>query len=205
LTSNLVLAQQVSVVQYSSFCEGSNLVEQKFVSERIRSLQKIDVRTWQVDAVIIRDCGGKLYPEVEQSQDTVFIEIHTIEMATYRLSNDKVVTELYQPEECYCAYQLKMQVSVDTIGHILVDKKQLKISDEKFLTYPIRYFVFKGDTTGYVDRYGLRQGHMVILKPKYILKSFYKDNIQTGCEIWDLKGENLIQAGECVGLLESKK
>jgi hypothetical protein len=37
----------------------------------------------------------------------------------------------------------------------------IQLSDEKYITYPVKYYIFNGDTTGYKDKYGRKQGIII--------------------------------------------
>lgn len=62
--------------------------------------------------------------------------------------------------ECSCCYEFAFEVEgiKDEKIKIKFRDKDIELSNERFLTYPIKYKILNGDTINYVDKYGLRQG-----------------------------------------------
>ena len=62
--------------------------------------------------------------------------------------------------ECYCYYTLTYQIKgiKDESTIIRFRGKDIELSDEKYLTYPLKFRIFNGDTLDFVDKYGYRQG-----------------------------------------------
>jgi len=82
--------------------------------------------------------------------------------------------------ECMCCYQFIYKI-VGLKGQeftIHLNDKPIQKSDDKYLTYPVRFDIYNGDTVNYFDKYGQRQGvflsHLKSNKP--MLKMIYKDS-----------------------------
>jgi hypothetical protein len=191
--------QEVGLRQYSFYCESTTMVDDKYLQERIKSIHGTRSDGWRIDAIIFDDCNIRLYPMVKMQRDTLVVDIYTVEKQELKLSNGDEIVEYSQPEDCTCAYELRMELQADWISSVKVNNRNLKLTDEKFQTFPVKYLVYKGDTTGYVDKYGLRHGCYVIDRTDGILKTYYKDNICTGCELWDRKGQIIEKSKECTG------
>lgn len=82
--------------------------------------------------------------------------------------------------ECICCYQFIYHITGlqerEFITHL--NGKPIQQSDEAYLTYPIRFDIYKGDTINYVDKYGFRQGLFLSESKDETppLKMVYKDN-----------------------------
>src|SRR5688500_8788549 len=193
------ICQEVALRQYSFFCESTTLVDDKYLQERIKSIQATSSSGWRIDAIIFDVCNVRLYPMVKMQGDTLLVDIYRVEKQELKLTNGDAIVEYSQPEDCTCAYELRMELQADRITSVKINNRNLKLTSEKFQTYPIKYLIYKGDTTGYVDKYGLRQGCYVIERTDEILKTYYKDNRCTGCELWDRKGQIVKRSNECLG------
>lgn len=193
-----VKCQDVNLRQYSFYCESTTLVDGKYLQERIVSIQRTISNSWKIIAIIFDDCNVHLYPVVKMQGDTLVIHTYRVEKQELKLSNGDKIVEYSQPEECKCAYELRMELQTDRISGVVINKKNLKLTDEEFQTFPKKYLIYKGDTTCYVDRYGLRQGCLVIERKDGILKTFFKDNECTRCELWDRKGQIIRKSNDCI-------
>lgn len=201
----LSYSQKVYLNDYSSFCESDVFTEGKYLQERINSIEK-QYDYWIIKATIIEDCGLKLYPEIIQQNDTLLIDTKTIDFQYNILENQDTVVEMSQPEECYCAYLISLKLLTDTISNIKLNGKSLPFTDERFQTFPIKYFVYNGDTTGYQDKYGLRQGIIVMKrKDNRVLKQYYQDNLINKYQLFDSKGKLLMETKEIDDILNYKK
>jgi hypothetical protein len=62
--------------------------------------------------------------------------------------------------ECFCCYEFAFEVEgiKDDKIKIKFRDKDIELSNEKYLTYPIKYKILNGDTINYVNKYGLKQG-----------------------------------------------
>ena len=194
-----VKCQEVSLRQYSFYCESNIQVDEKYLQERIKSMHETSSNGWEIEAIIFDDCNVRLYPVVRMQGDTLVVHTYRVEKQELKLSNGDTIVEHSQPEECECAYELRMELQADSIGSVRVNNKNLKLSDEEFQTFPIKYLIYKSDTTGYVDKYGLRQGCYGIERGDGVLKTYFKDNKCTRCELWDLAGQILKQSNDCLG------
>lgn len=200
----ITLAQEVFPTQFSSFCEGNIYLEGKYLQERINRIYKQNGR-WRIDATIIDDCGIKLYPECRMMEDTLFINTYAIEWQKNVLENGDAVYEQSQEEECYCAYLLRLEFSLDTLFNIKINNKNLPVTDEVFQTFDIKYFIHDGDTTGYQDKYGLRQGYMVFKNSAGVFRQYYKDGEFIYCEFYDRNGIVIKKSGDCLEILEATR
>ena len=189
-------AQQANLIQYSSFCESDILVDYKYVQERINKVQRID-NFWRVIVTVIDDCNLNLYPTFHEIDDTIFINTNIIEKQLKILSSGDTINEMLQPEECNCAYLIKMDLNIDTISNLKINNKKLPITEERFQTFPIKYFTYKNDTTGYDDTYGLRQGYFIFEKNGYIIKQHFVDNELESCELYNSSGVLLESDSDC--------
>jgi hypothetical protein len=192
------ICQEVVLRQYSFFCESTTMVDDKYLQERIKSMQGTSSSGWRIDAIIFDVCNVRLYPIVKMQGDTLVVDTYWVEKQELKLSNGDEIVEYPQPEECTCAYELRMELQADQISSVKINKRNLKLTNEKFQTYPIKYLIYKGDTTGYIDKYGLRQGCYAIERKDDIHKTYYKDNICLGCELWDKKGQIIRKSNECL-------
>jgi ribosomal protein L37AE/L43A len=130
--------------------------------------------------------------------DTLVVNTYRVEEQQLRLSNGDKIVEYSQPADCECAYELRMELQADRISNVKINNKILELTDEEFQTFPIKYLIYKGDTTGYADKYGLRQGCFVIERKDGILKTYFKDNECTHCELWDRKGQIIRKNNDCM-------
>lgn len=64
------------------------------------------------------------------------------------------------PCECTCCYEFIYQIVGIKNDNIKITfrNKNIETSDEKYLTYPVKYKILHGDTINQVDKYGLKQG-----------------------------------------------
>jgi hypothetical protein len=193
--------KKIRVLQYSSFCEDASLVEGKFLQERLKTIRKTIQGTVQINAVIIRTCGMKFGFTAQSLDGDVFIKSNEITSAVLTFS-DQVVSERYVEEECDCAYDVRIELDVDSFRSLSIDNHKLELTEERFKTFPIRYFIYQDDTTGYVDKYGLQQGHYTSVRSNFIVKTFYKDGAHVKCELWDLSGKLVDTDADCHTLLE---
>jgi hypothetical protein len=62
--------------------------------------------------------------------------------------------------ECDCCYEFTYQVAgVDTENiPVIFRGKQIEVTSEKYVTFPVRFRLVNGDTINYVDKYGFKQG-----------------------------------------------
>jgi hypothetical protein len=78
--------------------------------------------------------------------------------------------------ECACCYEFIYKISgIQNEGiPILFRNKEIKFSPEKYLIFPIRYDIHKGDTVNFIDKHNFKQGKWIILKDSlvYTLYSF---------------------------------
>lgn len=200
----LLYSQGVYLIDYSSFCESDDVIEDKYLQERINSIEHQNYY-WLIKATIIDDCGVKLYPKFRFQNDTLEIETYKIDFQINVLETKDTIFDMSQPEECYCGYLLSLKFSIDTIDNIKINGRILPITEERFLTFPIKYSVFNGDTTGYTDKYGLRQGvHIIKRYDKKILKQYYLDNKAIKYELFDSNGKLLLESEDFGDILDYK-
>jgi hypothetical protein len=200
-------AQEVAILQHSSFCEGdAGPGGPGSYRERIKDLRRKGRANFSFTAILTRDCDRPVFPvKASKRGDTLIVTTSQIEAATFNLSNGDQITRWYNEEECRCAYEFRMDVAVDTILAISIDGKILEKTDEKFVTQPIRYFIFNGDTTGYEDKYGRRQGAYIIKRKNDLLKPIYRDGVQVSCELLSLEGKLIRKEEDCVPFTDTPK
>ena len=207
LVAITAVGQDVTIVQHSSFCEdNAGLGGPGSYRERIKYLEQIESGNYSITAVLVRDCERPIFPvKAFKRADTLFITTSQVKMATYTLTNGLKVSRLYSEEECKCAFEVRMEAVADTVSVVSVDNKVLDRTDEKLITQAIRYFLFKGDTTGYEDKYGRRQGYIIIARKNDLLKSIYKDGVQLGCELLSLDGRLIRAEKDCPSFVDSRR
>lgn len=200
-------AQEIAIVQHSSFCEGNaGLGGPGSYRERIKAVERQDGANFSFTAILIRDCDQPIVPtKAIKNGDTLFVTTSQIETATFNLANGEKITKRYSEEECRCAYEFRVEVALDTISTISIDGRILEKTEERLVTQPIRYFVFNGDTTGYDDVYGRRQGAHVIRRKNDLLKSIYKDGIQLSCELLSLDGKLIRKEKDCHSFTDTNR
>lgn len=123
------------------------------------------------------------------------METHEIIYQTSVLDIGDTIQFSSSPQECACAYQISLKFNADTIENVKINGKTLPITDEVFKTHAVAYFIYKGDTTGYTDKYGVRQGLFIYeRKNGKILKVRYVDNQPTWYQLYDNAGKLLEEA-----------
>ncbi len=199
--------QQIPIVQHSSFCEGvAGHVGPAAYRERIKDAGLRDSGNFSFTAILVRDCGLPVFPvEAIKRGDTLFVTTSQIETATFNLDNGKQVTRRYELEDCHCAYEFRMEVATDTVSTISIDGRVLEKTEERWVTQPIRYFVFNGDTTGHEDTYGKRHGYYVIKRKNDMLKVIFEDGVQVGCELLSLDGKVIRKEKDCYPFIDTNK
>jgi len=195
--------EEVTIVQYSSFCESATMRGAPgAIRERISEVNHVNDHL-AFKAILIRGCGQPVIPtKAIRRGNVVYVTTAQLQSENLILSNGEKVVRSYLPEECECAHELRLELGTDGADTFVIDNITLEVTDEKFETQPLRYFVFRGDTTGYEDKYGRRQGYYIIERKKNMLRSHYKDGVQIRCELLSLDGELLEIAEDCYPLLK---
>ncbi|MGB0870079.1 MAG: hypothetical protein ACPGSD_10815, partial [Flavobacteriales bacterium] len=160
-STNYVLSQTITPRQYYSFCIDNESSEGKVYKEHIKYVKKQN-HFWILEFMFSNDCGLQFYPKMFFKNDTLNIKTLEIEQQRLVLNNTDTIVRWSTPEECYCTYDMKVELNVDTIQHIKINNKSLPISKEKFKTFPVRYIVHNNDTIGQFDKYGRKQGYFII-------------------------------------------
>jgi hypothetical protein len=85
-----------------------------------------------------------------------FIPKATFKKGTLNLD----IEETGEACECSCVYEFEFRIEgiKDDKIKIKFRDKDIEFSNERYLTYPIKYKILNGDTINYVDKYGFRQG-----------------------------------------------
>jgi len=192
----IVDAQKLYLMQYSSFCENDTDDGFRTIKERINRIYKFD-NLWRVEITVNKGCGVKLYPKLKILNDTLYINTIPISKQEIFLENSESFIEIPEELDCFCAHIVKMDISIDTIKNLKINGKKLPITNEIYETYPILYYTYKTDTTGYEDKYGLRQGYIVLEKKGFIMKQYFKDNKLIKCEIFTSDGKLLEKGVDC--------
>lgn len=138
-----------------------------------------------VEFTVIKACASKFRPELRFKHDTLFVDFITV-------LRPIAMVHSYKDLERECAYNMRVDISIDTIKNLIIDRKQLPITDECFEPYQKKYFVYKSDTTGFADNLGNVNGYQVDEINGFVLKLFYKDNEPEKCELFNSAG-NLIE------------
>jgi len=109
--------------------------------------------------------------------------------------------------ECICCYQFNYHITglKDKNFGVKLLSKAVEQSDEKYKTYPVEYFVFNGDTTGYKDKYGLRQGiHVSEFRGKLLYRHI-KDDQYIKFVLTDKNGNILKESTDYIEIWEYEK
>jgi len=190
-----VFSQNVYLRQYSSFCESDVFQDGKYLQERIKKIEKQD-SFWHVEAIIIDGCGKKFFPVHSMKEDTLYIDIKSISKQTmYFDSNDSII-EFQTPQDCECAYLIKMEFMTDTIINMKINNKILPNTDEAYQVFPEKYWIFENDTTGFVDKYGRKQGANLRKTDNYFVKTVYEDGELLNYILFDLEWNILLETKE---------
>jgi hypothetical protein len=198
-----VFSQKVYLSQYSSFCESDVFQDGKYLQERIKKIEKHN-GFWHVEAIIIDGCGKKFFPVHSMKEDTLYIVMKSILKQTMYFDSNDSITEFQTPQECECAYVIKMEFNTDTIINIKINNKILPNTDEAYQIFPEKYWIFENDTTGFVDKYGRNQGAFVRKTDNYFIKTFYKDGKVTNYILFDIELNALLETKEIDDILYFK-
>lgn len=202
---NFACAQEIPIIQYSSFCESNTWLGEKSYRERIVEVERTRDGYYAITAMLIRECGQPLFPlEAVQKQDTLFVSTTQITMATLSLDDGRQVSRVFNAGECHCVFEFRMEIAIDSVSLISFDGRVLEKTEEEFHTYPIKYFTFKGDTTGYIDKYGIRHGDQIIQRKTDLLKVKYKDGSPEECELLTLDGKVIANDADCFNLIQKE-
>jgi hypothetical protein len=183
--------QNITLLRNSSICEDLITPEGKQLQERIISIESEPVNS--IKFTLLDDCGLEFYPYLRMKNDTLEIEMIEINQKILILKNkDTIITHL-GPEECNCMYSHTIEFLGDTIMNIKVNEKNLRISEEPYITVKPVYFIYQNDTTGFIDKYGLRQGAFYFERKNNIMKRYYTNNKLTQIDIIDYSG-NLVSS-----------
>ena len=195
------------MVRHSSFCEGvAGHVGPGSYRERIKDVGRKDGGNFSFTAILVRDCGRPVFPvNAIKSGDTLFVTTSQAETATFNLASGEQVTRRYGLEERSCAYEFRMEIATDTLSTISIDGRILEKTEERWVTQPIRYFIFNGDTTGHEDSYGKRQGYYVIKRKNDMLKVIFEDGVHVGCELLSLEGKLIRKEKDCHSFTDTKR
>ncbi len=201
--AKILVAQGVTVQHFSSYCESNVTVGYKQLISRISEIS-YDGDFCRVDATLIRTCNLEFYPKVSKSNDTLYINLLTIAKQVIILQNGDTIEQFSEPEECSCAYQVRLGLYSDTIGTVSIDGRFYPFTDERFKEFPIRYITHNGDTTGMYDQYGLLQGIDISSEDDYVLKRYYKDSKPLKFELFDIKRNLLLETNSYDDILNYK-
>jgi len=96
------------------------------------------------------NCCVRMNPKMSYKNDTLYL----IESAPDTSIHEKIYCF------CDCCFELNLLISgiQDTNFVLKADGIVLRLSSEKYRTYPISFYLENGDTINYTDKYGLRQG-----------------------------------------------
>jgi hypothetical protein len=196
-----------------SICDNSDI-------ERIRQRiinQYFVNDTLNISLGIIAECDlDDPFIGIIQSNDTIDFKIERKPLIEYdSITHDTIYSQMIV--ECHCCYEFYFKILGLTSKnyYVRVNNELLLESNEKYLTYPVKYELSQiGDTINYKDKYGLNQGLWIrnhkdgsIDKIKYVngkptsFKKYYS-NGQIKCDcICRPDHEGLIEliqeTGEC--------
>jgi hypothetical protein len=167
--------QEVNLVDFKpSECD-QNGESDRIISRIVSETNHND--TLQIEIGTVATCCVDFTPSIEFRKDTL------------RLS----YVETGEFCECYCCYQFTYFITglVDEKFVTTLQDEVIEMSKEKYKTYPIEYFIFKGDTTGYLDKYGHRQGVYISEREDNLIKTHWKDGENVKAVLTDLEGNVL--------------
>ncbi len=173
-----VNCQEIKLVNFI-FSDCDKSVDVYRIKTRIIN-QNFSGDTLQINVGLVALCCVDFLPSIKFENDTL----------------DLLYTETGVPCDCVCCYQFSYYITGITSKtfKVKLQSKFIELSDEKFKTYPIKYFIFNNDTTGYRDKYGLRQGIQVIESGEYVLETHFKDDIPIKYVRTD-KHKNIVKEG----------
>lgn len=161
ILSTTVFCQKVRLADFEvSECEETNLL----LKYRTRIVsQEYFGDTLKIIVAKTAKCCVDFKPSIEVNSDT--IGLNYIEMG--------------EECECSCSYLFSYYlIGLNNIEYSFRLQSELVFfSEEKFETFPISYSIFNGDTIGYSDKYGLRQGIFIEKFKTQLLERHYKDGV----------------------------
>lgn len=186
LLPSLVNAQKLELVGFEN-SECNEELDPYRLKTRIISKQFVG-DTLAIRIGMVDTCGFEFTPTFKYSQDTISLGI------------GKHGTG----EECICCYELVYRIiGMNHLNTPITFKSKLILeSNEKYWTTPIKYFVFKGDTTGYIDKYGLKQGMYIREKNGKLIEIHCKDDEFIKVRVRDLNGNLILESNDLLEIYD---
>lgn len=161
------------------------------------SYQSFENQILHIDFGFVTNCAGINHPKASYQQDTLFIdyEDYLVEIDTIRkvdsIYNDSLtieITEIHHIQSiilCDCYYESSFEISglPKNPKTIILNKKPITYSPEKYEVYPVEFQIVNGDTINLTDKFGLRQGLWIMKDSKGQLLlncTFQDDNVLEG-------------------------
>jgi len=144
--------------------------------------------TLSISIGMVGNCGVDFVPYVDNEQDTILLRVEEIGI----------------PDECLCCYELNFRLYgiIDMNASVKFNSKVIISSSEMYKTYPVKYIVFKGDTTGYIDKYGLKQGVYIQEHKGMQIERHIKDDEYVKFKLRDEKGSLVLESAKLTEIYE---
>ena len=125
--------------------------------------QKYNGDTLVIEVSITATCCVDFEPSISFDQDTLNLAF----------------METGDPCECICCYQFTYHIlGLKGIDFKTKIYKKYTHNTDEVLVNPVKYYINNGDTTGYKDKYGNKQG-VIYIKTENgnYIETFYKNNV----------------------------
>ncbi len=172
------LNTQAQILQYALFCMGEPVdIDGRKLKERIVKWEQKSGFHY-LEFIFFETCEKGFYPSVGTNSSITFsIDLQEIESIEVHLANGAQHQKLYISEECYCAYEMKLDILgvKPDMESIQIRNKNLHVDSARYKTFPVVYY---GDSTSFRDRYGRLQGYSDFPeRPDGLrIRNFYKNN-----------------------------
>ena len=189
MITSFALSQESNLIDFlPSTCDYNENTER--IRNRISEIY-LQNDTLFVSVGFVANCGYEDNPIADAiiKNDTLYLSFgykYVIE-DTLVENGDSVFIISFSEYECDCCFEfqyLVRNVNSDTIP-VKLNDKLITFHLEKYMTYPIRFEVFKGDTINLVDKYGFRQGLWLIFNDDHRLmmeRNYLYDSIKNGTD-----------------------
>lgn len=135
------------------------------------------VDTWYEDSILMVEVGARatccvdFEPSIKATRDTL----------------DLIFKETGDFCSCICCYQFVYHIQgyADKEPVFKLNGELIKMSKEKYITYPIKYDIWNGDTINKINKYGFKEGlHIYGNKRKPFERMIYKDDFRFEGSCW---------------------
>jgi len=184
--SILAFGQDVRLVDFQSTDCDENSDPYRLLTRIIQ--QEFHGDTLQIKVGTTATCCVDLIPSIAFKQDTLSLHLEETGIGC----------------ECICCYQFNFYITGlnDKKFGVKLLSNTIEQSDEKYKTYPVEYITYNGDTTAYRDKYGLRQGIIVIELKDNVLYKHVKDDEYIKFVLKDKVGNVLMESTDYYEVIE---